>query len=141
VDGEDGVGEVGGPAIGQVVPVHAGEHDEAQVERRHPLGGFPGLLGIQGPGLAALDAAEAAGAGADLPHEEEGGRSLGEAVGAIGATGLLADRVEMRVAQALLHAAQVTELHALLGDPRRKAGVARQHLATHALRETGHPAS
>jgi hypothetical protein len=56
-----------------------------------------------------------------------------EAVGAVGAAGLFADRVEVRVPQILLHAVEVAELDPFLGDPFGKAGMTFQYFATDTL--------
>lgn len=113
LDAADGLGEVVGAAVSQVVAVHAGEDDVAQPPAGQGLGGVLGLVGVEGRGPAVrLDTAEAAAAGAGVAHEHDGGGGgvlvvAAPALADVGASGLLAHRVQPQAAQVRLDLAEV----------------------------------
>src|SRR5690606_15269534 len=60
----------------------------------HGLGDAPGLVGVHGVGLAGLDVAEPARAGAGVAQDHDGRDAAGPALAHVGAVGLFADGVE-----------------------------------------------
>ena len=97
-DPAHGLDEEGGAAVGHVVAVDRRDH---RVVEAHPLDGhrYPArLVGVEGAGAAAAHLAVAAGAGADLAEDEEGGRAAVPALADVGAARLLADGVQALVA-------------------------------------------
>lgn len=113
LDAADGLGEVMGAAVGQVVAVDAGEDDVAQPPAGQGLCGVLGLVGVEGRGPAVrLDAAEAAPARAGVAHEHDGGGGgvlvvAAPALADVGAPGLLADGVQAQPPQVRLDLAEV----------------------------------
>ena len=96
-DGFDGACEVEGTAVLEVVAGDGGDDDMIEV---HAFGGFGDavwFVGFEGEGLGGFDGAEAAGAGAAIACDHEGGGSLAPAFPAVGALSFLADRVEFEV--------------------------------------------
>ena len=92
-DPADGLGEMPGPAVGQIVPVHRGDHGEGQAQARHGFGHPLGLPGVHRPRAALAHVAEPAVAGAHVPQQHEGGGAVDPpALMEVGAPGLLADR-------------------------------------------------
>ena len=94
--------ERAGPAVGQVVAGDRGDHDVLEAHLRDRLGDAPRLVVVEPGGLAGLDRAEAAGAGADVAQDHDRRGPLVPAVPDVGAAGLLADRVEVQAAQEAL---------------------------------------
>ena len=82
-DGQDAPAEVLGAAVGQVVAGHRRDHDVPQAEPGAGLGQPVGLVERDGLGMAALDRAEAARAGADLAQDHERRRPPGPAFRAV----------------------------------------------------------
>ena len=68
-----------------------------QMERLTGLGEVIGLLGIRGRRKSFFDIAKAAFSGADIAENEKGGCTVAIAFGAIGAVGLLADSMQMKL--------------------------------------------
>ncbi len=91
-DGADGLGEVLGAAVVDVVAVDRGDDDVVEAELGDGVGDAPGLEGVEGVGAAGRDVAEGAAAGADLAHDHHGGVALAPALADVGAARLLADR-------------------------------------------------
>ena len=82
-----------GAAIGQVIPVHRGDHGEPQAEACHGLGHPLRLLGIQLAGAPLAHVAEPAVSRADVAHEHEGGGAVdAPALMEVRAAGLFTDR-------------------------------------------------
>ncbi len=90
----DGVGEDVRAAVGQLVAVHAGEHGVAQAHLPHRFRHPQRLLFVQRLGAPGLDVAEAAGAGAGVAHQQEGGRAAAPALAQVGAERLFAHGVQ-----------------------------------------------
>lgn len=94
-DGDDTAIEMVGPAIRQVVAGDAGDDDVFQPES---CGGFGEplrfVLGRWRGGSAAVDGAEAAGSGADVPEDHERRRQLAVALHPVGAFRVIADGLE-----------------------------------------------
>mmetsp|Transcript_9919 Transcript_9919/g.23262 ORF Transcript_9919/g.23262 Transcript_9919/m.23262 type:complete len:203 (-) Transcript_9919:1259-1867(-) len=89
-------------AILQVVAVHAGDDDVLELQRRNRLGQVQRLVHVQRVRAAVAHVAEGAAAGALVAHDHEGRRALAEALADVGAAGLLADGVQLVLAQDLL---------------------------------------
>ena len=84
----------------QVVPVHRGDHHVLQTQTRHRLPEPFRFGGVElTDALVEVDVAVRAGAGAARAHDQKSGRPPGEAFPDVGATGLLADRVQVQVQQ------------------------------------------
>ena len=75
-DGQDDIGEMLGAAVGQVVPIHRGDHDVPKSHLAHRVGDAAGFGGVQGLWQTGGDIAEGAGPGADLAHDHHGGVGL-----------------------------------------------------------------
>ena len=104
-DGPDGLRHGARAPVGQVVAGDAGHHGVAEP---HPLDrvGHPlGLVGRQGQRMAGVDLAEAAGPGAALAVDHEGGGAVGPAL------------VDVRAARLLAHGDQAEVV-----DRSRRAG-------------------
>ena len=91
-DRADGLGDVLGAAVREVVAVDGGDDDVVEAELLHRHGDAAGLEDVERVGPAGGDVAEGAAAGADLAHDHHGGVALGPALADVGAAGLLADR-------------------------------------------------
>ena len=92
----DGAGEDGGAAIRLVVTIDTGDDGVAETEARYSFGDAAGLFLIRWTnGFAGRDGAEAAGAGADVAQNHEGGGSVFPALAHVGAAGGFADRVQV----------------------------------------------
>ena len=100
--GADGVGEDVGAAVGQVVTGDARHDHVLQAQAGERLGHAPRLVLVVPRGPPGLDGAEAAGAGARVAQDHDGGRALLPALADVGAVRLLADRVEAEPAEQLL---------------------------------------
>ncbi len=97
-----GFGKHGGAAIGKVVARHGGDDRESQTKFGAGVGYASGLTQVVIGGLALLDVAEAAAAGADIAQDNEGGGPGGIALADIGAGGLLANRVKIHLGDEVL---------------------------------------
>lgn len=101
-DAGDGVGEVVGAAVGEIVPVDTGQHHVAEAPAGQRFGCVFGLVRVERRrGARGLDGAEAAAAGAGVAHEHDGGsraRFVGAAPAAadVRAFGLFADGVQVQ---------------------------------------------
>jgi len=91
----DGIGPDFGAAVGQFVAVDGGNDDVFEAHEGGGLSDASRLIGVEEGGLAGLDVAEAAGAGADIAEDHEGGGSACPAFAEVGALGGLADGVEV----------------------------------------------
>src|SRR5699024_1391765 len=87
-----------GAAVGQVVPRHARDGRVAQSHLPHGIGHATRLIRTEAGGLARVDLAEVAAAGALLATDEERGLPVLPALEDVGAARLLADGVEARAA-------------------------------------------
>ena len=94
--------KVAGAAIPKVVAVNAGNDDILELHRRDGTGELLGLVRIRRQRLAVADVAERASAGAQVTEDHEGRRPLAETFTDIRTGGLLADRVQVMLAQYLL---------------------------------------
>ena len=90
----DGLGVQPGALVGQVVAGDAGDGGVPQPHRAHRLGDAARLVAVEGRGLAGVDLAEVAAAGALLAADEERGLAVLPALVDVGAAGLLAHRVQ-----------------------------------------------
>jgi hypothetical protein len=109
--GGDGGGEAGCTAVGDVVTGHARDHGVGQAHAGHRLGHPAGLLGVERERPAGVDQAEAAGPGAAVAQDHEGGGAVGPALVDVGAAGLLADGVQLQAPH------EVLELAVLAAQP------------------------
>jgi hypothetical protein len=103
-NGLDARHELGGSAVGQVVPVDRSDHHMAQGQPCH--GGAEPLRfrRVEGADAAVeINVAVRAGAGAARAHDQEGRCAAGEALADVGTAGLLADGVELQVQQQICH--------------------------------------
>ena len=91
-DGADGLGEVFGPAIVQIVAVHRGDDHMFQTQLADRMGHLARLKRVQRLRLARRDIAKGAAARAYLAHDHHGGVALAPAFADIGAARLFADR-------------------------------------------------
>ena len=94
VDLADGLGVEPGAAVGQVVAGDAGDGGVAQAHRLDGFGDAAGLVAVELGGLAGVDLAEVAAAGALLAADEEGRLAVFPALVDVGAAGLFADGVQ-----------------------------------------------
>ena len=90
-DGADGLGDVLGAAVAEVVAVDRGDDDVVEAELLDGDGDARRLEHVEGVGAAGGDVAEGAAAGADLAHDHHRGVALGPALADVGAARLLAD--------------------------------------------------
>ena len=88
--------EMGGAAVGKIVPVHRSDHDVGQAHPFHCLGQVGRLFGVHAAGRAGHHGAEAAAPRAHIPQDHESGRPLAPALIDVGAGGLLADGVQVQ---------------------------------------------
>ncbi len=94
-DRADRVGEMPGPAIGEIVAVDGGDDDVLQPELGHRAGDVLRLVAVERAGQARLDVAEGAGAGAGIAQDHQvRGVALGPALADIRARRFFADRME-----------------------------------------------
>ena len=93
-DGAHGLGVQPGAAVGQVVAGHPGDGGVPQAHRLHALGDPARFVAVQRGGLAGVDLAEVAAAGAHLTADQEGGLAVFPAFVDVGAAGLLAHGVQ-----------------------------------------------
>ena len=108
-------------AVGQVVAGDAGDGGIAQTHRLHALGDPARLVAVQFGGLAGVDLAEVAPAGALVAADQEGGFAVLPAFEDVGAAGFLADRVQALAPDQALQLG-VLRSHPGAGlDPRRLA--------------------
>ena len=87
------------PPSGQVVAVDGGDDGVVEAEDFDGAGEPQGLHEVEALGFAGGDGAEAAGAGADVAEDDEGGFAGVEALADVGAVGLFADAVEVVLAE------------------------------------------
>ena len=100
--GADALGIVAGAAVAQVVAVDRGDDDVLQLECRDRLGQVGRLVHVQRIRAAVADVAERAAPGALVTHDHEGRGALAEAFADVRAARLLADGVQLVLAQDLL---------------------------------------
>ena len=93
-DAANDQGKDRGAAVLALIAVDAGDDRMAQFHGLHGLGDAFRLEQIQRPRAPVLDVAEAAGAGADIAHHEEGGGARAPALAHVGAHRLFADGVQ-----------------------------------------------
>ena len=95
----DGLAEVFGSAVLEIVAGHGGDDD---VLEPHPAGGLcdaRGFVGVQGQGLESRHGAEAAGAGATVAGDHEGRGAPAPTFPMVRAFGAFADGVELQFVQ------------------------------------------
>ena len=113
-------------AIGQIVAIDAGDDDVAEVHVTRHAGDVGGLGGIEAhvmlAGVEFADAAEAAAAGAELAEDHEGGGAAMEALVDIGAARLLADGVEIELAEAAFQVIERFEMGLAFARPFGQTG-------------------
>ena len=90
----DGVGPDGGAAVGELVAVDGGDHAVFQFHEGDGFTDAAGLVEVEDGGASGGDVAEAAGAGADVAEDHDGGGAAGPAFAHVGAHGGFADGVE-----------------------------------------------
>ena len=93
-DGADHRGEMRGPAVVEIVAIDRGDDDVGEAKLGGRLGDMRRLGAIKRARYPGLDVAEGAGARAGVAHDHERGVLLLPALADIGATGLLAYRVQ-----------------------------------------------
>ena len=93
-DGADGLREMLGAAVGEIVAIDRGDHDMGEPELEGRFRDMLRLRCIERAGQAGLDVAEGAGAGAGVAHDHEGGVLLVPALADVRAARLLAHRDE-----------------------------------------------
>ena len=93
-DGADGLREMLGAAVGEIVAIDRGDDDMGEPELEGRFRDMFRLGGIERAGHAGLDVAEGAGAGAGVAHDHEGGVLLVPALADVRAARLLAHRDE-----------------------------------------------
>src|SRR5690606_39229744 len=103
---DDRLGPDARAAVGELVAVDARDDDVLEAHEGEAFGDAPGLVAVEHGRAAGLDVAEAAGAGAGVAQDHDGGDAAGPALAHVRAAGLLADRVQLvlghDVAQALV---------------------------------------
>nr|WP_069113594.1 hypothetical protein [Jiangella alba] len=92
MDLADGLGVQPGAFVGEVVAGDAGDGGVAQPHGLDRLGDAAGLVAVEVVGLAGVDEAEVAAAGAVVAADEERGLAVFPALEDVGTAGLLADR-------------------------------------------------
>ncbi len=97
-DGLHRAGHEVGPAVGQVVAGHHGEHGMVEAQVIDGLGHPVGLGGVGRERLRGVDGAETAGPGAALAEQHERGRALVPALVDVGAARFLAHRHQVELA-------------------------------------------
>src|SRR5262249_49480476 len=100
--GFDAVDEVARAAIAKIVAVDARDDDVSQLERGDRPREIRRLVNIQWQGPAMTDVAERAAPPADIPPDHRGRGALGKALADVGARRLLANRMEVVLAQDFL---------------------------------------
>jgi hypothetical protein len=118
-DGADAIGEVLCSAIAQVVAVDAGDHDIAQVQGTDGHRQSLRFGGVHRQRTTVGDVAERATAGADIAEDHEGGGAAAEALADVGATRLLADRVQAVLPQRAAHRIEALAAGGRRTDPVR----------------------
>ncbi len=93
-DRADGLREMLGAAVGEVVAIHRGDHEMGEPQLEGRFGDVLRLIGVERAGHAGLDVAERAGAGAGVAHDHEGRVLLVPALADIRTARLLAHRDE-----------------------------------------------
>ena len=94
-----------GALVGQVVAADTGDRRVPQAHLLHRLRHPERLAGVEVSGLAGVDLAEVAAAGALVAADQEGGLAVLPALEDVGATGFLADRVQALALHQLLQVA------------------------------------
>ena len=127
--GADAVDEMLRAAVAQVVAVHARDHHVGELHRGDGLAEVARLVGVQRLRPAVGHVAERAAARAQVAHDHERGGAVPEALADVGAGGLLADGVELRVAQDPLDLVEALPAAGAHADPLGLAqGLGRDHL-------------
>ncbi len=90
----DALDKTAGPAVRQVVAIDRGDDDVLELHRDDRLGQLPRLVGIEGLRPAVGDRTVGAVPGAHAAVDQKGRRAPRKALGAVGATRLLAHRVQ-----------------------------------------------
>src|SRR5215211_4222670 len=101
----DGGGEDRGPAVLQLVTVHARYDGVLEAHLSGSVGDAARFVEVELGGLACEDGAEAAGAGADVAQDHEGRGAVVPALADVRAARLLADGVEVEAAHGLSYIA------------------------------------
>ena len=96
------MGEDLGTAVGQVVPVHAGDDDVPELHLGHRLGEADRLLPIERTRRPMGHGAVRAVPGAHVPQDHERRRFVLPALADVGAVGFLAHRMELQAPHHLL---------------------------------------
>lgn len=91
----DGLSELHAALIGKVVTSDGGDHDVLEAEVSSDVGDVHRLVGVDGEPTSNFDRAEAAGAGAGIAKNHEGGGLLAPAFGEVGASRRFANGVQV----------------------------------------------
>ena len=100
----DALGKMLSTPVGQVVPVHGGNHHILEAKVVHGFCQMQRLFRVQRVGAAEAHITERAATGADVTHDHEGGGAATETLWQVGAGGFLADRMQLLLAQHRLDA-------------------------------------
>ncbi len=100
-DVADGFGPDLGAAVGEFVAVDGGDDAMLEFHEGDGFGDAAGLVEVERGRAAGGDVAEAAGAGADVAEDHDGGGAAGPAFAHVGAFGGFADGVELVVVDGL----------------------------------------
>ena len=98
----DAAGDVGHPAVGEIVAGDHRQHDVVEIHATHRLGDARRLVECRRQRLACVDEAEAAGAGAAVTEQHQRRRAVGPAFRQVRAAGVLAHGDEPELAHAAL---------------------------------------
>jgi hypothetical protein len=89
-----------GTPIGQIISVDRCDHNMAQAQPGHRFPQPLRFTGVKGPhALVKVDVAVWASPGAAWAHDQERGRAAGKTFTDIGTTGLLANRIQLKIEQ------------------------------------------
>ena len=93
-DGADRGGPDAGPAVGELIAGHAGDHDVAEIHAGHGIGHPRRFAEIQLRGPSGLDGAEVARPGTDVAEDHYRGGAARPAFAKVGALRALADGMQ-----------------------------------------------
>jgi hypothetical protein len=117
----DGLAEVAGAAIGQIVAGDGGDDNVFEVEAAGGFGDAGRLVRFEGEWFGGGDGAESAGAGAMIAGDHESGGGLAPAFPMVGAFGALANGVELEFLQERAGLAEGVADGQLKAEPFRQA--------------------
>ena len=95
-DSFNGLAEMLGAAIGEIVSGNSGDDDVFEFKAASGFGDAGGFIGFESERASGGDGAEVAGAGATIAGNHEGGGAFAPALPMIGTTGALTDGVEVQ---------------------------------------------